>query len=79
MSPSSHQKDLTPTMSSSKIIKNNGSIILQNWNTKTHIPKEIEEYMNMPIIVSTEKVKPGTSNNILPPLEKNYFDNSRES
>ena len=34
----------------------NGSIIMQNWNTKKNIPKEIEEYANYPAIIDRKKL-----------------------
>ena len=33
----------------------NGTIIMQNWNTKKNIPKEIEEYSNFPAIIDKKK------------------------
>ena len=35
-----------------------GSIIIQNWNTKTDVPTEIEN-VNLPIIVDRGKIKNG--------------------
>ena len=64
-------------------IKNSGNIIIQNWNTKVRIPKELEEYVNLPIIADKGKLGKSLSNaKMLPPIQgtsnvdKNYY--SRE-
>ncbi len=53
-------------------LKVGGSIIIQNWNTKTEIPKELEEYVNLPIIIDRNKLT--KQKNLLPPIDKNYND-----
>ncbi len=55
----------------SQTIKNSGSIIIQNWNTKSNVPKELEEYVNLPIIADKGKLKSNSLKvNLLPPIEK---------
>jgi len=71
------KRDLTPTMSSTKIIKNSGNIILQNWGSKNSIPKELEEYINLPTIITKDINKPGNSQNILPPIQMDH--NSKDA
>ena len=34
----------------------NGSIILQNWNTKKNIPKDMQEFINCPTIIDKKKI-----------------------
>ena len=35
----------------------NGNVIMQNWNTKTNIPNDIGEYINLPVIIDRKKLK----------------------
>jgi len=46
-----------PSKSVSDILKGlNGSIILQNWNTKNNIPREMKEYIDFPTIIDKKKI-----------------------
>jgi len=66
-----------PSIFQSQTIKNSGNIIIQNWNTRKNIPKEIEEYvtLNLPIIADKGKLNQNTKVNVkqLPPIDKNYY------
>ena len=50
-----------PTMSSCKSVPDlfkglNGTVIIQNWNTKNNIPKDIGEYINLPSLIDRKKL-----------------------
>jgi len=66
-----------PQIKSSQSIKNSGNIIIQNWNTRKIIPKELEEYVNLPIIADKAKLKINPNAKFLPPIiqppDKNYY------
>lgn len=49
-----------------------GGIVIQNWNTKKEIPKELEEFQNLPIIVDKNKLT--NKRPMLPPIDKNLND-----
>ena len=34
----------------------NGTVIIQNWNTKKNIPKDIGEYINLPSLIDRKKM-----------------------
>ena len=34
----------------------NGTVIMQNWNTKKNIPKDIGEYVNLPSLLDRKKL-----------------------
>ena len=34
----------------------NGTVIIQNWNTKKNIPKDIGEYLNLPSLIDRTKI-----------------------
>ena len=39
----------------------NGTVIMQNWNTKKNIPKDIGEFLNLPSLIDRRKfIKPET-------------------
>ena len=51
----------TPKLSASKSVSNifknlNGSVIIQNFNTKRIIPKDIGEFINLPSLIDLNKV-----------------------
>ena len=56
------QKELNKkTLSSSRSVGDlfsglNGNVIMQNWNTKSNIPKDIGECINLPVIVDRKKI-----------------------
>ena len=55
---SSVDKRLLSSKSVPDLFKNlNGNVIMQNWNTKTNIPKDIGEYINLPVIIDRKKLK----------------------
>ena len=48
------------TLSSSKSVPDlfkglNGTVIIQNWNTKKNIPKDIGELLNLPSLIDRKK------------------------
>ena len=61
LSPTNH---LSASKSVSDIFKNlNGSVIIQNWNTKKNIPKNIGELINLPSLIDLKKVNNNNKNN----------------
>ena len=57
---SSVDKALLSSKSVPDIFKGfNGSVIMQNWNTKKNIPKDIGEFLNLPSLIDRKKfIKP---------------------
>ena len=65
LSPTNH---LSGSKSVTDIFKNlNGSVIIQNWNTKKTIPKNIGELINLPSLIDLKKLE---NNNNLIKLDK---------
>jgi len=63
LSPTHH---LTNSRSVIDLFKNlNGSVIIQNWNTKRNVPKDIGEFINLPSLIDLNKI-----NNNLKKLDK---------
>ena len=63
LSPTHH---LTSSQSVIDLFKNlNGSVIIQNWNTKRNVPKDIGEFINLPSLIDLNKI-----NNNLKKLDK---------
>ena len=58
---------------------NNGSIIMQNWNTKKEIPKELKEYIKLPIFVDKNKLNNSKLNKSnLPPIDQFKYNKREE-
>ena len=58
----SHSLNKPRTLAPSRSVPNimeglNGTIIMQNWNTKKEVPKDIGQCLNLPVIVDRSKVK----------------------
>ena len=57
---------LSDKSSLSDIFKNlNGSVIIQNWNTKKNVPKNIGELINLPSLIDLKKVNPSEKISLL--------------
>ena len=62
---------LSVSKSVSDIFKNlNGSVIIQNWNTKKTIPKDIGELINLPSLIDLKKINSNNNNNNNNKLDK---------
>ena len=48
----------------------NGSIIMQNWNTKNYIPRNIGDLINCPTIIDTKKISNLKKNNLSEMINK---------
>ena len=48
-----------------------GNIIMQNWNTKNNVPKDVGNYLNLPIIVDRKKIKKFLENKKILKLPEN--------
>ena len=57
---------LSASRSVSDIFKNlNGSVIIQNWNTRKNIPKDIGEFLNLPSLIDLKKANKANNNNLI--------------
>ena len=58
MKPVTKTRSLSTSHSVSDIMENlNGNIILQSWSTKQEAPKEMLNFLNLPIIIDRTKIK----------------------
>ncbi len=70
MSLPKHDQPIQVTNSQS--MKNNYNLIVQKWETKKDIPKELEAYIHLPIFVDKEKFFNRNSSE-LPQINKDYL------
>ena len=55
--PSSEKQALSSCRSVPDLFKGlNGTVIIQNWNTKKNIPKDIGELLNFPSLIDRKKL-----------------------
>ena len=67
-------RNLPSLANQTTMAKGFGGIVIQNWNTKRDIPKELEDFQNLPIIVDKNKLGHQKRLSMLPPIDKNLND-----
>ena len=64
--PPTEQKTLNSCKSVPDLFRGlNGTVIIQNWNTKKNIPKDIGEYINLPSLIDRNKIPKIDAKNLL--------------